>query len=70
MEEKMYVYDIVGYEKGIVYACNKELAAERVKNYYRDNKVSMNVDDPDAFNFVVWEYSRSDNQNVVVIVNY
>lgn len=68
MEEKMYVYDIVGYEKGIVYAKDEAVAAERVKDYYR-NKLTMNVDDPDAFDFVVWEYNRN-NENVVVIVNY
>lgn len=68
MEEKIYVYDIVEYEKGIVYAKDEEEAAERVKDYYR-NKVAMNVDDPDAFNFIVWEYNRN-NENVVVIVNY
>lgn len=68
MEEKIYVYDIVEYEKGIVYAKDEEEAAERVKDYYR-NKVAMNVDDPDAFNFIVWEYNRN-NENVVAIVNY
>lgn len=68
ISEKMYVYDIVEYEKGIVYASNEEKARERVKEYYRNS--GIDVDTPEHFDFYVWEYTRSENTNIVVIVNY
>lgn len=70
MKEKMYVYDISQYEKGIVYAKNEEEAKERVRSHYRDGSSGMNVDDSENFNFYVWEFVRGEKENVVAIVNW
>lgn len=67
MEEKMYSYDIVEYDKGIVYACGEVEARNKVKDYYR-NITNKNVDDKEEFDFSVDEIRRDEGEDVIVTV--
>jgi hypothetical protein len=67
MEEKMYSYDIVEYDKGIVYACDEVEARNKVKDYYR-SITDKNVDDKDDFDFCVDEIRRDEGEDVIVTV--
>lgn len=63
----MYSYDIVEYDKGIVYACNEVTARNKVKDYYR-SITDKNVDDEEEFDFCVDEIRRGEGEDIIVTV--
>lgn len=67
MEEKMYSYDIVEYDKGIVYAYGEVEAENKVKDYYR-SITDKNVDDKEEFDFCVDEIRRAEGEDIIVTV--
>lgn len=67
MEKKMFSFDIVEYEKGIVYAYSEADAKNKVKDYYR-SITDKNVDDKDDFDFCVDEIRRDEGEDVIVTV--
>lgn len=67
MDKKMYSFDIVEYEKGIVFSMNKTEAEKKVKDYYR-NKIKQNVDDMKEFEFYVSEIILTGESDVIITV--
>ena len=62
MNRKAFSYDIVEFEKGIVFADSKEEAEEKVRNYY-DKIIHM-----DKFEFHVSEIDLNGDDDVIVTV--